>query len=110
MAYEVTSAEVAEDYKLALEDLTSNLRHEISNLTLIARENTEHAHAISEVLIDHIKKVGRIPAPSASLLGLASSSPSQAWHVSSIAHRLLTRGSGTAEQKAPSSLRSRLDR
>ncbi len=50
--------EVAEDYKLALEDLTSNLRHEISNLTLIARENTEHAHAISEVLIEHIKRVG----------------------------------------------------
>jgi hypothetical protein len=60
MSYEVTSTEVAEDYKLALEDLTSNLRHEISNLTLIARENTEHAHAISDVLIEHIKRVGQI--------------------------------------------------
>lgn len=51
-------AEVAEDYRLALEDLSSNMRFEISNLTVIARENTEHALAIAEVLQQHILKVG----------------------------------------------------
>jgi pre-mRNA cleavage complex 2 protein Pcf11 len=51
------SAEVAEDYRLALEDLSSNMRFEISNLTVIARENTEHALAIAEVLQQHILKV-----------------------------------------------------
>ncbi|KAJ4162287.1 mRNA 3' end processing factor [Fusarium falciforme] len=50
------SAEVAEDYRLALEDLSSNMRFEISNLTTIARENTEHALAIAEVLQQHILK------------------------------------------------------
>lgn len=57
MSYGV-SDEVAEDFKLALEDLTMNSRYEISNLTVIAKENTEHALAISEALKDHIKKVG----------------------------------------------------
>ena len=52
------SEEVAEDYRQALEDLTTNARFEISNLTLIARENTEHALAISQAIQDHIKKVG----------------------------------------------------
>ena len=51
-------AEVAEDYRLALEDLSSNGRFEISNLTLIARENTEHALAIADTLQQHILKVG----------------------------------------------------
>lgn len=50
---------MAEDYRLALEDLSSNMRFEISNLTVIARENTEHALAIAEVLQQHILKVGR---------------------------------------------------
>lgn len=58
MSYGV-SDEVAEDFKLALEDLTMNSRYEISNLTVIAKENTEHALAISEALKDHIKKVGQ---------------------------------------------------
>jgi len=49
--------EVAEDYRHALEDLSSNMRFEISNLTVIARENTEHALAIAEVLQQHILKV-----------------------------------------------------
>ncbi|RDA90557.1 hypothetical protein CP533_5676 [Ophiocordyceps camponoti-saundersi (nom. inval.)] len=40
--------EVAEDYRHALEDLSSNMRFEISNLTVIARENTEHALAIAQ--------------------------------------------------------------
>jgi pre-mRNA cleavage complex 2 protein Pcf11 len=52
------SDDVAEDYKRALEDLTMNSRYEISNLTVIARENTEHALAISEALKSHIKQVG----------------------------------------------------
>lgn len=55
------SAEVAEDYRMALEDLSSNMRFEISNLTVIARENTEHALAIAEVLQQHILKVRSNP-------------------------------------------------
>lgn len=58
MSYGVHSDEVAEDYGRALEELTLNSRYEISNLTVIARENTEHALAISQALKDHIKKVG----------------------------------------------------
>jgi pre-mRNA cleavage complex 2 protein Pcf11 len=58
MSYGV-SDEVAEDFKLALEDLTMNSRYEISNLTVIAKENTEHALAISEALKEHIKRVGK---------------------------------------------------
>lgn len=54
------SDEVAEDFKVALEDLTMNSRYEISNLTIIAKENTENALAISEALKDHIKRVGVI--------------------------------------------------
>ncbi|KAI1007495.1 hypothetical protein K3495_g728 [Podosphaera aphanis] len=49
------SDEVAEDYRIALEALTLNSRYEISNLTVIAKENTEHALAISEALKNHIK-------------------------------------------------------
>lgn len=55
------AAEVAEDYREALQDLTMNSRFEISNLTVVARENTEHALAIAETLQDHIKKVGASP-------------------------------------------------
>ncbi len=51
------SDEVAEDYKNSLEDLQLNSRYEISNLTVIAKENTEHAMAISRVLENHISKV-----------------------------------------------------
>jgi pre-mRNA cleavage complex 2 protein Pcf11 len=56
-AYGISSDEVAEDYRKALEDLTMNSRYEISNLTVIAKENTEHALAISEALKNHIKRV-----------------------------------------------------
>jgi len=59
------SDEVAEDYKLALESLTMNSRYEISNLTVIAKENTEHALAISEALKNHIKQTSpqkKLPA------------------------------------------------
>ena len=52
------SDEVAEDFRVALDDLTMNSRYEIGNLTVIAKENTEHALAIAEALKEHIKKVG----------------------------------------------------
>lgn len=55
MSVGLPSDEVAEDYKNSLEDLTINSRYEISNLTVIAKENTEHAMAISRVLENHIK-------------------------------------------------------
>lgn len=51
------SAEVAADFKDALQDLKTNSRPEISNLTIIAKENTEHAQAISRELENHIKIV-----------------------------------------------------
>ncbi|KAF7719222.1 Uncharacterized protein PECH_008247 [Penicillium ucsense] len=51
----LASEEVAEDYKSSLEDLTGNDRFQISNLTVIAKENTEHAMAISRVLENHIR-------------------------------------------------------
>lgn len=63
MAHNEHSAEVAEDYRHALEDLTMNSRYEITNLTVVARENTEHALAISEALQDHIKKVIQLLPP-----------------------------------------------
>lgn len=49
---------VADDFRDALEDIQAITRVEISNLTIIARENIEHALAISGALIDHIKRVG----------------------------------------------------
>lgn len=55
------SDEVAEDYKGSLEDLVTNDRYQISNLTLIAKENTEHAEAISRVLQNHINRVCKTP-------------------------------------------------
>ena len=55
MSVGLPSDEVAEDYKNSLEDLTLNSRYEISNLTVIAKENTEHALAISRVLENHIR-------------------------------------------------------
>jgi pre-mRNA cleavage complex 2 protein Pcf11 len=51
------AADVAEDYRQALEDLTVNSRIEIATLTNIARENANHGFAIAEALANHIKKV-----------------------------------------------------
>ena len=51
------ASEVAEDYKVSLEDLVTNTRWEINNLTVIARENTEHAVDISRALENHIRTV-----------------------------------------------------
>lgn len=67
-SYGVNSDEVAEDYRRALEDLTMNSRYEISNLTVIAKENTEHALAIAEALKAHIKTVRSILFPPESLV------------------------------------------
>ncbi|KAF2826393.1 hypothetical protein CC86DRAFT_370404 [Ophiobolus disseminans] len=47
--------EVAADFRDALQDLRVNSRPEISNLTLIAKENTEYAQAISTELEQHIR-------------------------------------------------------
>lgn len=58
MSSSLPSDEVAEDYKNSLEDLTTNDKFQISNLTVIAKENTEHAMAISRVLENHINTVG----------------------------------------------------
>jgi pre-mRNA cleavage complex 2 protein Pcf11 len=49
--------EVAEDYRVALEELSMNNRTEIVNLTSIARDYTAHALKIAEVLQQHILKV-----------------------------------------------------
>ena len=57
MSVGLPSDEVAKDYKDSLEDLAINSRYEIGNLTVIAKENTEHALAISRVLENHIMKV-----------------------------------------------------
>ncbi len=54
-----SAAEVAEDYQHALDDLNMNSRIEIGNLTSVAKDSLQHAHAIAEVLQNHIKKVGR---------------------------------------------------
>lgn len=60
MASALPSAEVAADFKDYLQDLQMNNRYEISNLTIVAKENTEHAMAISRVLENHIKSVGSL--------------------------------------------------
>ncbi|KAJ5794472.1 RNA polymerase II large subunit CTD [Penicillium paradoxum] len=51
----MSSDEIAEDYKSSLEDLTTNDGIQIRTLTVIAKENTEHAMAISRVLENHIR-------------------------------------------------------
>ena len=52
-----TSEEVAEDYKSSLEFLITNDRYSINNLTVIAKENIEHAEAICRVIDEHIRNV-----------------------------------------------------
>lgn len=58
MASTLPSAEVAADFKDSLDDLQGNDRFTINTLTVIAKENTEHAMAISRVLENHIRTVG----------------------------------------------------
>ncbi|KAL2753702.1 hypothetical protein ACRALDRAFT_1082814 [Sodiomyces alcalophilus JCM 7366] len=57
--------DVADDYRQALEDLSSTNRADISTLTTIARENTEHAQVITDVLQKHILRTAphkKLPA------------------------------------------------
>jgi hypothetical protein len=54
----LSSAEVAADFKEALQDLSTNDRIQITNLTIIAKESTEYAESISKVLEEHIRTVG----------------------------------------------------
>jgi pre-mRNA cleavage complex 2 protein Pcf11 len=56
----MSSAEIAEDYKSSLEDLTTNDGMQIRTLTVIAKENTDYAQAISRVLENHIRTVGAL--------------------------------------------------
>ncbi|KAF2154736.1 hypothetical protein K461DRAFT_291655 [Myriangium duriaei CBS 260.36] len=51
------SDEVALDFKDCLNDLQLNNRYEISNLTIIAKENIEHAQALSRTLEQHIRSI-----------------------------------------------------
>lgn len=60
MSGESESEAVAQAFREAVEDLQGFARNEINTLTMIARENTEHAHAISGALQEHIKRVGSI--------------------------------------------------
>jgi pre-mRNA cleavage complex 2 protein Pcf11 len=57
------SSEIAEDFKDALQDLKVNSKPEIDTLTVIAKENTAHAQAISSVLEQHIKTVCQLTRP-----------------------------------------------
>lgn len=49
---------MVDDWRAAVEDLKDNLRHEIITLTNLARELTNIAYPIADVLEQHIKKVG----------------------------------------------------
>jgi hypothetical protein len=60
MSAGLPSDEVADDYKNSLEDLVTNDRYQIGNLTVIAKENIEHGEAIARVLENHIQRVGTI--------------------------------------------------
>jgi pre-mRNA cleavage complex 2 protein Pcf11 len=53
----VTSDEVAEDFGDSLKELQTNDRGQISLLTKIAEEATEHAQAISRAIEHHINTV-----------------------------------------------------
>ena len=52
-----TAEEVAADFKDCLTDLQLNNRYEISNLTIIAKENIDYAQALSKALENHIRTV-----------------------------------------------------
>lgn len=65
---QLSSEEIAEDYKSSLEDLHFNSRYEISNLTVIAKENIHAAQAIARSIEEHINKVS---LPNFSCIGRA---------------------------------------
>lgn len=54
------AAEVAADFRDDLQYLRMNSKPQISTLTLIAKENTEYAQAISTELETHIRTVSSI--------------------------------------------------
>lgn len=60
MAATHNSDQVVEDYKSSLSDLTTNNKHEINLLTVIASEYIPKALELSRVLENHIQTV-RIP-------------------------------------------------
>jgi hypothetical protein len=57
MSAGLPSDEVVDDYKNSLDDLVTNDRISIGNLTVIAKECIEHAQAIARVLENHILRV-----------------------------------------------------
>lgn len=59
MSAGLPSDEVVDDYKNSLDDLVTNDRISIGNLTVIAKECIEHAQAIARVLENHILRVSR---------------------------------------------------
>ncbi|CAZ82508.1 unnamed protein product [Tuber melanosporum] len=62
---QLSSEEIAEDYRSSLEDLAFNSRYEISNLTVIAKENIHAAQAIARTIEEHITKTSpnrKLPA------------------------------------------------
>ena len=72
MSGAVPAEEIADDYRYSLESLQTPDRYAINNLTVIAKENTEHADAISNVLVEHIRKVSRASPRIAPVLLLSS--------------------------------------
>jgi hypothetical protein len=63
MSAGLPSDEVVDDYKNSLDDLVTNDRISIGNLTVIAKECIEHAQAISRVLENHIQRVSLYQFP-----------------------------------------------
>jgi hypothetical protein len=60
-AFSDPAEEVAASFKDALQDLVANNKNEIIFLTQMAKEHTEHAQRISEVLVNHVKTVIILP-------------------------------------------------
>lgn len=48
---------IREDYLYSLKELTFNSRPIITNLTIIAQENVNHAQVIAKAIEEHISKV-----------------------------------------------------
>ena len=102
MSAGLPSDEVGEDYKSSLEDLVSNDRYQIQNLTNIAKESIEHAETISRVLSNHVQRV-RLPSHLKSNERVSSS-----LHFISFAR--LTNPVDTTRKKIACTLRARLHR
>lgn len=59
--------EISDDYRYSLESLQTPDKFAINNLTVIAKENTDCADAIANVLTEHIRKVSDFLLASSSL-------------------------------------------